>query len=50
MPAGMAIIIAIQKPRAITTNDALVLRLERFLKALVKIPKYSILLNSYYEL
>jgi len=38
MPAGMEIIIAMQNPNAITTNNALTLRLEMFLTALVKTP------------
>ena len=35
MPAGMAIIIAIEKPNAITTRRALIFRLDMFLNALV---------------
>ena len=38
IPDGMAISIAMQKPRAITTNAALILRLERFLNALDNMP------------
>jgi len=37
MPAGMDIIIAMQKPNAIITNKARTLRLEIFLTALVNI-------------
>jgi hypothetical protein len=40
MPAGMEIIIAMEKPKAIITNNALILRLEIFLTALVTIPKF----------
>ena len=35
MPAGIEIIIAMQKPKAIITNNALTFRLEIFLTALV---------------
>ena len=38
IPAGMEIIIAMEKPKAIITNNALILRLEIFLTALVTIP------------
>jgi hypothetical protein len=38
MPAGIEIIIAKEKPKAIITNSALILRLEMFLTALVKTP------------
>jgi hypothetical protein len=39
MPGGMAISMAMQKPGAMTTNNALILRLERFLNALFSIPR-----------
>jgi len=39
MPAGMEIIIAIEKPSAMTTNNARTFLLETFLTALVKVPK-----------
>ena len=38
MPGGTAIKIAMQKPSAMTTSAALILRLERFLNDLVIIP------------
>ena len=38
MPAGIEIIIAMQKPKAIITNNALTFRLEIFLTALVSTP------------
>ena len=38
MPAGMDIIIAMQKPNAMITNKARTLRLEIFLTALVNTP------------
>ena len=37
-PAGMEIIIAIEKPNAIITSSALIFRLEMFLTARVTIP------------
>jgi hypothetical protein len=37
-PAGIEIIIAMEKPNAIITNNARILRLEMFLNALVTIP------------
>jgi hypothetical protein len=40
IPAGMEIIIAIEKPKAIITNNALILRLEIFLTALVTMPNF----------
>jgi hypothetical protein len=40
MPGGMAISIAIEKPRAITTSNVLIFRLEMFLTALVMTPNY----------
>ena len=38
MPAGIEIMIAMQNPNAIITSNALILRLEIFLTALVKTP------------
>jgi len=40
MPAGIEIIIAMEKPKAIITNSALILRLEIFLIALVNMPNF----------
>src|SRR4030042_1024552 len=40
IPAGMEIIIAMEKPKAIITNKALILRLEIFLTALVTMPNF----------
>jgi hypothetical protein len=40
MPAGIEIIIAMEKPKAIITNSALILRLEIFLTALVTMPRF----------
>ena len=40
IPAGMEIIIAMEKPKAMTTSMALILRLEMFLTALVTIPSF----------
>ena len=40
IPAGMEIIIAMEKPKAIITNKALILRLEIFLTAIVTIPNF----------
>jgi hypothetical protein len=40
MPAGTEIMIAKEKPNAMTTNKARIFLLEIFLTALVKIPKY----------
>jgi uncharacterized membrane protein len=40
MPAGTEIIIAMEKPKAIITNNALILRLEIFLTALVTMPNF----------
>jgi hypothetical protein len=37
-PAGMEIIMAMEKPNAIMTNNALIFRREMFLTALVTIP------------
>jgi hypothetical protein len=39
IPAGMEIMIAIEKPKAIITKNALIFLLETFLTALVKAPK-----------
>jgi len=39
MPAGIEIMIAIEKPKAMITNNALIFLLETFLTALVKTPK-----------
>jgi hypothetical protein len=39
MPAGMEIMIAIEKPRAITTNDVRIFLLDMLRTALVKAPK-----------
>jgi hypothetical protein len=39
MPAGIEIMIAIEKPKAMITKNALILLLEIFLTALVKTPK-----------
>jgi hypothetical protein len=41
IPDGMEIIIAIEKPKAITTNKARIFLLETFLTALVKAPNHS---------
>ena len=46
MPAGMETMIAMQNPNAIITNNALILRLEIFLIALVKTPNYLTLQRS----
>jgi hypothetical protein len=40
MPAGMEIMIAIEKPKAMITKNALIFLLETFLTALVKAPKW----------
>ena len=40
IPAGMEIMIAMEKPKAIITNSALILRLEIFLNALVTMPSF----------
>jgi hypothetical protein len=40
MPVGIEIIIAIEKPKAMITNRALIFLLEIFLTVLVKAPKY----------
>jgi hypothetical protein len=40
MPAGIEIMIAMEKPKAIITNSALIFRLEIFLTALVTMPKF----------
>ena len=40
MPAGIEIMIAMEKPKAIITNSALIFRLEIFLTALVTTPKF----------
>jgi hypothetical protein len=37
----MEIIIAMENPKAIITNNALILRLEMFLTALVTVPNFS---------
>jgi hypothetical protein len=39
MPAGMEIMIAMEKPKATITSAVLILRLDMFLIALVKAPK-----------
>jgi hypothetical protein len=39
MPAGIEIMIAIEKPKAMITKNALIFLLETFLTALVKTPK-----------
>ena len=39
MPEGREIMIAIEKPNAMTTNNALIFLLDKFLTALVKAPK-----------
>jgi hypothetical protein len=39
IPAGIEIIMAIEKPKAIITNNDLIFLLEMFLTALVTIPK-----------
>jgi hypothetical protein len=39
MPAGIETMIAMEKPRAIITNSALIFLLDKFLTALVKVPK-----------
>ena len=41
IPAGMEIIIAMEKPKAMITSKALILRLEIFLKARFMIPKQA---------
>jgi hypothetical protein len=41
MPAGIEIMIAIEKPRAMITNSALIFLLDKFLPALVKAPNSS---------
>ena len=46
IPAGMEIMIAMEKPKAIITNSALILRLEIFLTALVTIPSFIHLQNA----
>jgi hypothetical protein len=46
MPEGTEIIIAIEKPKAITTNNARIFLLETFLTALVKAPKCHTFLES----
>jgi hypothetical protein len=38
MPGGIEIIIAIEKPKAIITNNARIFLLDKFLTALVKVP------------
>jgi hypothetical protein len=40
IPAGTEIMIAIEKPKAIITKNALIFLLETFLTALVKAPKW----------
>lgn len=40
IPAGIEIIIAMEKPKAIMTNKARILRLEIFLTALVTMPSF----------
>lgn len=46
IPAGMEIMIAMEKPKAIITNRARILRLEIFLTALVTIPSFVHLQNA----
>jgi hypothetical protein len=46
MPAGMEIIIAIAKLKAMTTNTVRAFLLDMFLTALVKAPKYYTGLDS----
>ena len=41
MPAGIETMIAIEKPRAMITNSALIFLLDKFLTALVKAPNSS---------
>lgn len=41
IPAGREIIIAREKPKAMTTKNALIFLLDRFLTALVKAPKLT---------
>ena len=41
MPDGIEIMIAMEKPKAITTNNTLIFLLETFLIALVKVPKIT---------
>jgi hypothetical protein len=48
MPEGIEIIIAIEKPNAITTNNARIFLLETFLTALVKVPKLSTLIYTFH--
>jgi len=49
MPVGIEIIIAIEKPKAMITNRALIFLLEIFLTALVKAPKCFTFLNRAME-
>ena len=46
IPAGIETMIAIEKPRAMITNSALIFLLDMFLTALVKAPNYSTLVKS----
>jgi hypothetical protein len=45
MPAGIEIMMAMEKPKAMTTNITLIFLLETFLNALVKTPKCFTLTN-----
>jgi hypothetical protein len=48
MPAGIETMIAIEKPRAMITNSALIFLLDMFLTALVKAPNCSTLTELWY--
>jgi hypothetical protein len=48
MPGGREIMIASEKPKAMTTKNALIFLLEMFLIALVNAPKRSTLANLQY--
>jgi hypothetical protein len=49
MPAGREIIIAREKPNAMTTNNALIFLLDKFLPALVMAPKSVTLYFSFFN-
>jgi len=50
IPAGMEIMIAIEKPNAMITNNARTFLLETFLTALVKAPKsFTVQISSKFD-